>query len=921
MDEVSTTSNQINVNTAANDKVTTEQQQQQQILGQQESMLSNTDFEELPSTEDETALRGSYGGSDSLNVDVTTTSLTEVYDQADADHDLEEGVDAAMQMHAEQSSSLSEPMTTTNQELTTELPQPAMMMESENQNRKIVGPAVSKTDQQHLLLQDENDGDHQHDSQQNDDAEIAKQQAQQQPCVLHPLPENRISESQQAVSAASAYGDSGNDNAVKAPGMIPAAAMAHPLADGYAGHQLPAAATSMPAQFAHAHAHAQVHTQALIGTENLRVTRGQSVDLVMEKLNAYNHGNNNNSYVPDFPPLMVETVKQRESSSDDANSSISGLGSTNSDKDKQGANKSIIFCSEGVRMVSQFPPVITQGIGMQSISNMPLVLRSRSLAVATPVATANFENRDISSSQVSTPQQPAAINSNAPSGSELSNCYTNEVPENIPQAELVVDGQGAGRISKQVKYTISLVFVLLCASVMSVVGLLVNAGGSDDNNNSSISNPAETKFPSPAPTPEPTHVYTTKQRQGLEELYFATNGASWNSKLNWMSSTVSFCEWIGITCNDDGQVTEIVLEGNNMSGSLTTLQFESFPYLKKLCLADNALTSAIPSGIGALTSLQILDLSYTSFTSSIPTEIGLLEELEYLSFRNINKQGKISSMLPTEIGLLRLLEHVDIAYNEVTGTIPSEIGTLESIQFMDIGGNKLMQSTIPSELGNLSSLKILHAGLTKIDGSFPTEIGRLSNLEVLNFSLTSLTSTIPSEIGLLSELKALLLLWSVNISGQLPSEIGMLGNLEEVFLDGTRIMGSLPSEIGMMSKLSVASVSSCQLSSTIPSEVGNMQALKIWNLQSNNLYGPIPSEFGRLGLFKHLIVNSNDLTGTIPSEIGNIKTLQQLDVYDNQLTGSVPGVVCDLTNSTQGALSFLVVDCEMTCDCCETCVE
>lgn len=886
MDPVSTTSNQIN----ANNKAAT-MEEQQQILGQQESMLSSTDVdfdeEDVPSTEDDSALRGSGGGNDTLNVDVATISLTEDDDQEDANHDLEEGVDAMQMHHAEQS-------------------------ESENDN-EIVSPAAVSTDQH--LLQDENDDEHQHDLQQNGDAENAKQQLQQ-PYMLHPPPENRISESQQAISAASAYDNNGSDNVVKAPGMSPAAAaMAYPFANGYAGHQVPAAAaaaTSMPAQFAHPLA----RTQALIGTENLRVTRGQSVDLVVEKLNAYNHGNNNN-YVPNFPPLMVETLKQRESSSDGANSSISGLGSTNSDKD-EGAKKNIVF-TESVRMASQYPPVITQGIGMQSISNMPLALRSRSLVVATPVASATFENRNISSSQVSTPQQPAAFNANAPSGSEPSNCYTDEVPENIPQAELVVDGQGVGRISKQVKYTISLVFVLLCASVISVVVLLVSAG---DNNNSSISNPTETKFPSPAPTPEPTQVHTTKQRQGLEELYFATNGASWNSKLNWMSSTVSFCEWIGITCNGDGQVTEIVLEGNNMTGSLTTVQFESFPYLKKLCLAENVLTSAIPSAIGTLTSLQILDLSYTSFTSSIPTEIGLLEELKYLSFRNINKVGKISSALPTEIGLLRSLEHVDIAYNEVTGTIPSEIGTLESIQFMDIGGNKFLQSTIPSELGNLSSLKILHAGLSKVDGSIPTEIGRLSNLEVLNFSVTPLTSTIPSEIGLLSKLKTLYLVWSANISGQLPSEIGMLGNLEDFYLDGTRIMGSLPSEIGMMSKLSAASFGSCQLSSTIPSEIGNLQALTMSNLQSNNLHGPIPSEFGRLGLLKYLVLNKNDLTGTIPSEIGNINTLEQLDVYDNQLVGSVPGVVCDLTNSTEGGvLSSIVADCELTCDCCDTCVD
>jgi hypothetical protein len=50
----------------------------------------------------------------------------------------------------------------------------------------------------------------------------------------------------------------------------------------------------------------------------------------------------------------------------------------------------------------------------------------------------------------------------------------------------------------------------------------------------------------------------TAQRYGLAVFYYATNGASWTNKSNWMSSA-SECTWYGVTCGTDGSVTNLKL--------------------------------------------------------------------------------------------------------------------------------------------------------------------------------------------------------------------------------------------------------------------------------------------------------------------------------------------------------------------------
>jgi hypothetical protein len=89
-------------------------------------------------------------------------------------------------------------------------------------------------------------------------------------------------------------------------------------------------------------------------------------------------------------------------------------------------------------------------------------------------------------------------------------------------------------------------------------------------------------------------------RDALMALYESTNGDDWNYNLGWGNRT-DVCMWWGVTCNDDGSVTDLELAGNHLTGT-------------------------IPSELGNLSNLEVLDLTGldlapTNLSGPIPPEV------------------------------------------------------------------------------------------------------------------------------------------------------------------------------------------------------------------------------------------------------------------------------------------------------------
>ena len=308
--------------------------------------------------------------------------------------------------------------------------------------------------------------------------------------------------------------------------------------------------------------------------------------------------------------------------------------------------------------------------------------------------------------------------------------------------------------------------------------------------------------PIPGYTAAPKAVPAPAIRDALVALYNATNGPGWKNSENWLSEA-PLDLWHGVSRDCDGSLSRLVLRDNQLGGP-------------------------IPSELGSLSSLVVLELDENELTGPIPPELGNLSNLIHLDLSH----NQLTGQIPPELGNLSNLGLLYLQYNQLTGPIPPELGRLTHITELLLWDNQLSGS-IPEELGNLSNLTVLHLSNNQLTGSIPEELGNLSNLTVLYLSNNQLTGSIPEELGNLSNLERLSLTGN-QLSGAIPGELGNLSNLTDLYLRHNQLTGSIPEELGNLSNLTVLHLANNQLTGSIPEELGNLSNLTVLYL-SNNL--------------------------------------------------------------------------------------
>lgn len=113
---------------------------------------------------------------------------------------------------------------------------------------------------------------------------------------------------------------------------------------------------------------------------------------------------------------------------------------------------------------------------------------------------------------------------------------------------------------------------------------------------------------------------------------------------NWLSDE-PVGGWYGVTTDEDGRVTDLRLEQNNLKGKIPT-EIGRLEKLTALYLNENRLSGGIPPEIGNLKSLIHLWLAFNQLSGMIPPEIGQLQGLSSLI---LNYNENLSGQLPIAI--------------------------------------------------------------------------------------------------------------------------------------------------------------------------------------------------------------------------------------------------------------------------------
>jgi Leucine-rich repeat (LRR) protein len=338
------------------------------------------------------------------------------------------------------------------------------------------------------------------------------------------------------------------------------------------------------------------------------------------------------------------------------------------------------------------------------------------------------------------------------------------------------------------------------------------------------------------------------QALALATLYYATNGVSWTTSLNWLTYSTSICQWynqkdVDDVCSNGTQtLLELKLTGNNLDGFL-------------------------PTALGTLTDLEELDLDDNAIGGTLPTTLALMASLGELSLG----ANRLVGPVPKQFGRMTDLESLYLDENGLTGTLPFELGSMVSLEDLDLSENEL-EGPLPIELLYLTELESLSVYDNSLNGTVPMVLYTMPNLEELDLGSNFFEGTIPTSVGLSTTLQYLSLKDNY-FYGNIPSQIFNIATLLELRLDDNKLTGTIPSNIPINNRMIELQIDGNLIIGAIPTQIGNLLALEKLILANNALTGPVPMEFTRLVNLTSLDLNMTRLTGTIPPGLCTIPDL------------------------------------------------
>ncbi|PIN21644.1 Serine/threonine protein kinase [Handroanthus impetiginosus] len=428
----------------------------------------------------------------------------------------------------------------------------------------------------------------------------------------------------------------------------------------------------------------------------------------------------------------------------------------------------------------------------------------------------------------------------------------------------------------------------------------------------------------------PSQAYVSREMQFFHLMKKSVSGSSLS---NWPDSkgNYNFCNFTGISCDDQENIIKIDLSGWSLSGKFPEDICSYLPKLRVLHIGHNSFNGEFPRGIvncslleelnmssiyyagslpdfSKLKSLRVLDLSYNLFSGDFPMSITNLTNLEVLNFNengelnlwelpeNISVLTKLNTMvlttcmlhgeIPAPVGNMTSLIDLELSGNYLTGPVPKELGRLKNLQQLELYYNQL-EGPIPEELGNLTELRDLDMSVNKFTGRIPESICRLPKLEVFQLYNNSLVGEIPAVIANSTALNTLSLYGNF-LSGEVPQNLGRSSVMVALDLSENRLSGRLPEGLCSGGKLNYLLVLQNMFSGEIPESYAECKSLVRFRVSSNNLQGKIPEGILSLPHASIIDVAYNNLTGSIPGDIHNARNLSELFMQENRISGVIP---------------------------------
>ncbi|XP_058208335.1 cuscuta receptor 1-like [Rhododendron vialii] len=362
-------------------------------------------------------------------------------------------------------------------------------------------------------------------------------------------------------------------------------------------------------------------------------------------------------------------------------------------------------------------------------------------------------------------------------------------------------------------------------------------------------------------------------------------------------------------------------------------------YLQELDLSENDLKGSLPSCVGNLTSIRLLDLSYNqlhgNLTSSPLINLAALEYLfishnhleipiSLVSFYNQSKlkvligdnnrlsdqiefqrsiprfqlqvfslsscsSNKLGMQVPQFLYYQYDLRMVDLSHHRLAGTFPAWL--LENNTRLEVyrlrNSSLIGHFLLPSRPN--PHLRSIDLSDNHFEGQLPRNISFIfPNLSDVNMSTNQFERAIPTSFGDLDSLM-FLDLSNNNLSGQIPEQLPMgCSSLLLLQLSNNNLTGHIWPSISNLTELLWLFLDNNLFVGELPNSLCTLSYLDSMDISNNQFSGRLPRLMGNMSGLTHVVMFSNHFEGPIPVEFCKLDILEFLDLSENNISGTIP---------------------------------
>jgi serine/threonine protein kinase/Leucine-rich repeat (LRR) protein len=369
----------------------------------------------------------------------------------------------------------------------------------------------------------------------------------------------------------------------------------------------------------------------------------------------------------------------------------------------------------------------------------------------------------------------------------------------------------------------------------------------------------------------------------------------------WANST-DCCQWEGITCSNNGVVTEVLLPSRGLQGRIPP-SLGNLTGLQRLNLSCNSLYGNLPPELVFSSSSSILDVSFNHLSGPLQERQSPISGLP-LKVLNISSNFFTGQLPSTALQVMNNLVALNASNNSFAGPLPSSICIhAPSLVTLDLCLNDF-SGTISPEFGNCSKLTVLKAGHNNLTGGLPHELFNATSLEHLSFPNNNLQGALDGSS--LVKLRNLIFLdlGSNGLEGNMPDSIGQLGRLEELHLDNNLIVGELPSALSNCRSLKYITLRNNSFMGDLSRINFTQMDLTTADFSLNKFNGTIPESIYACSNLIALRLAYNNFHGQFSPRIANLRSLSFLSVTNNSFT-NITGALQNL-NRCKNLTSLLI---------------